>query len=113
MGQMGLINSMRDLAGPAARILENGTPCTAMIVESQPLGMRNPRGDDLYALVLTVTAEGRRPYQIQVGNPVPAAALPLLCPGTSLPARRMPEGDDHELAIDWEGALAQLAHSAA
>jgi hypothetical protein len=25
----------------------------------------------------------------------------------------MPDGDDHELVIDWEGALAQLAHSAA
>jgi hypothetical protein len=99
--------------GSAARILEYGSDCKAVIVQSQPLGMRNPKGDDMYAFLLTVMAEGRAPYQIQVGNPVPAAALPLLYPGNTVPAKRMPEGDDHELVIDWEEALAQLAHSAA
>jgi hypothetical protein len=58
-------------------------------------------------------AEGRTPYQIQVGNPVPAAAVPLLYPGNTVPARRMPDGDDRECVIDWEGALAQLAQPAA
>ena len=99
--------------GSAARILELGVPCKAVIVQSQPLGMRNPRGDDMYAFMLTVMAEGRPPYQIQVGNPVPAAALPLLYPGNTVPAKRMPDGDDRELVIDWEGALAQLATTAA
>jgi hypothetical protein len=99
--------------GSAAGILELGTACKAVIVQSQPLGMRNPKGDDMYAFLLTVMAEGRAPYQIQVGNPVPAAAVPLLYPGNTVPAKRMPDGDDHELVIDWEGALAQLAHSAA
>jgi hypothetical protein len=99
--------------GSAARILEYGSACNAVIVQSQPLGMRNPKGDDMYAFLLTVLAEGRAPYQIQVGNPVPAAALPLLYPGNTVPAKRIPEGDDHELVIDWEEALAQLAHSAA
>jgi hypothetical protein len=87
--------------GSAARILELGTPCKAVIVQSQPLGMRNPKGDDMYAFLLTVMADGRTPYQI------------LLYPGNTVPAKRMPDGDDHELVIDWEGALAQLAHSAA
>ncbi len=100
-------------AGSAARILQYGSDCRAVIVQSQPLGMRNPRGDDMYAFLLTVMAEDRAPYQIKVGNPVPAAAVPLLYPGNTVPAKRMPEGDDHELVIDWEGALAQLAHSAA
>jgi hypothetical protein len=59
----------------AARILEEGVPCRAVIVETQPLGMRNPKGDDMYAFALTVMAEGRPPYRIQVGNPVPAAAF--------------------------------------
>jgi hypothetical protein len=99
--------------GSAARILENGTPCKAVIVQSQPLGMRNPKGDDMYAFLLTIMADGRAPYQIQVGNPVPAAAVPLLYPGNTVPAKRMADGDDHEVVIDWEGALAQLAHSAA
>jgi hypothetical protein len=93
----------------AARILEEGIACKAVIVQSQPLGMRSPRsGDDMYAFMLTVLAEGRAPYQIQVGNPVPAAALPLLYPGNTVPAKRMPSGDDHELVIDWRAALAQV-----
>jgi hypothetical protein len=92
--------------GSAAQILTEGEPCTAAIVEAQPLGMRNPKGDDMYAFTLTIMAPGRPPYQVQIGNPVPAAALPLLCPGNTVPARRMPQGDDRELAIDWEVALA-------
>ena len=95
------------------RILELGTDCKAVIVQSQPLGMRNGKGDDMYAFLLTVIAEGRTPYQIQVGNPVPAAAMPLVYPGNTVPAKRMAGGDDHELVIDWEGALRRLAHSAA
>ena len=97
----------------AARILELGVPCRAVIVQTQLLGMRNPKGDDMYAFVLTVMAEGRPPYQIQGGNPVPSAALPLLYSGKTVPAKRMPDGDDRELVIDWERALAQLATTTA
>jgi hypothetical protein len=96
----------------AARILELGVPCKAVIVQSQPLGMRSSKGKDMYAFVLTVVAEGRSPYQVQVGNPVPAAAMPLIYPGNTVPAKRMPDGDDREIVIDWEGALAQLATTA-
>jgi len=98
--------------GSAARILELGTPCKAVIVQTQPLGMRNQRGDDLYAFMLTVLADGRAPYQIQVGNPVPAAAVPLLYPGNTVPAKRIEGGDDRELAIDWEAALADVTTAA-
>jgi predicted pyridoxine 5'-phosphate oxidase superfamily flavin-nucleotide-binding protein len=99
----------------AARILEGGVPCRAVIVESLPLGMRSRTGNDMYAFTLTVLAEGRPPYQVQVGNPVPAAALPLLYPGNTVPAKRMATGDDHEVVIDWDAAIAQaeLASSAA
>ncbi len=97
----------------ASRILELGLQCKAVIVQSQPLGMRNPKGDDMYAFLLTVMADGRPPYQIQVGNPVPAAAVPLLYPGNTVPAKRMPDGDDRELVIDWQAALAQLATTTA
>jgi hypothetical protein len=99
--------------GSGARIIALGMPCVAVIVKTQPLGMRSPKGDDLYAFALTVLAEGRPPYQVQVGNSVPAAALPLLYPGNTLPAKHMPAGDDRELVIDWEGALSQLANTAA
>ncbi len=92
----------------AARILECGVVCTAVIVQSQPMGMRNPAGNDMYAFVLTVMADGRSPYQTQVGNPVPANAVPLIYPGSTLPAKRMPDGADHEIVIDWDAALAQV-----
>src|ERR1700733_10699818 len=64
--------------GSAARILADGVPCKVVIVQSQPLGMRSSSGKDMYAFVLTVLADGRPPFQIQVGNPVPAEAIPLL-----------------------------------
>jgi hypothetical protein len=93
--------------GSAARILAEGLPCKAIIVESQPLGMRNPAGKAMYAFLLTVMADGRAPYQTQVGNPVPDEAIPLLYPGNAVPAKRMADGDDHEIVIDWDAALAK------
>jgi hypothetical protein len=92
----------------AARILEYGVPCKAVIVQSQPMGMRSPSGLDMYAFVLTVMADGRAPYQVQVGNPVPADAVPLVYPGSTVPAKRMPDGEDHEIAIDWAAALTRV-----
>ena len=95
----------------AARILEQGVPCKAVIVQSQPLGMRSSTGKDMYAFVLTVLADGRPPFQIQVGNPVPTEAVPLLYPGNTVPAKRLQDGDDREVVIDWDTALAQLPMS--
>lgn len=93
--------------GSAARILSEGVSCKAIIVESQPLGMRNPAGKAMYAFLLTVMSDGRPPYQTQVGNPVPDEAIPLLYPGNAVPAKRMASGDDHEIVIDWDAALAE------
>jgi hypothetical protein len=98
--------------GSAARILEHGVACKAVIVESQPLGMRSSTGKDMYAFRLTVLTGERPPYQIDVGNPVPAEALPLVYPGNTVPAMRMPGGADQELVIDWDLALTQLAGTA-
>lgn len=94
--------------GSAARILEYGAFCQAVIVQYQPMGMRNPAGNDMYAFVLTVMADDRPPYQTQVGNPVPADGVPLIYPGSTLPAKHMPDGADHEIVIDWDVALAQV-----
>ncbi|MGO9961624.1 MAG: hypothetical protein ACLP50_37575 [Solirubrobacteraceae bacterium] len=94
-------------------ILELGVPCTAVIVHTQPLGMRDERGDDIYGFVLTVMADGCAPYEIHVGNPVPAPALPLLYAGSTVSAKRMPDGDERELVIDWKAALAQATPPAA
>jgi hypothetical protein len=99
----------REAASSAARILELGVACQATIVQSQPLGMRDQTGDDLYALVLTVRIAGRAPCQIQVSDQVSLAAIPLVYPGNTLPAKQMPGGDGREVAIDWAAALAQVA----
>jgi hypothetical protein len=101
--------SARDAGTSAARILELGVACQATIVRSQPLGMRDQTGDDLYALVLTMRVPGRAPSQVQVSDQVSVAAIRLLHPGNTLPAKHMPGGDDREVAIDWASALAQVA----
>jgi hypothetical protein len=98
---------------PAAWILEQGVPCRAAIVQSQALGLRSSSGRDMYAFVLTVSAEGQPPYQTRVGSAVPAGALHLVYPGNRVPAMRIPDGAEHEVAIDWDAALAQAEQAVA
>jgi hypothetical protein len=90
----------------ASDVLARGVPVQAVIVQTEPLGMTNDAGVDLHAFVLTVMPEGGQPYQAKVGNPVPAAALPLLYPGSHVPAKVMP-GSPDGVVIDWEAALAR------
>ncbi len=98
----------------AADVLEHGEDCRAVIVQSQPLGTRSSKsGNDMYAFVLTVMAEGRPPYQVQVGNPVPADAVPLVYPGSTLPAKRLPDEGDQYIVIDWDAAIGQATQEAA
>lgn len=96
-----------------ARILEEGVPCRALIVRSQALGLRSRSGHDMYAFVLTVMAKARTPYQTHVGDPVPAEALALVYPGNTVPAKRMPDGRDYEIAIDWAAALVEVGQAVA
>ncbi len=91
--------------GSAAELLATGTPCEAVIVESQPLGLKNPSGVDMYAFKLTIFAEGTAPYQIMVGNPVPPEAVALLFPGSRVPAKFDPHGIKESVVIDWAAAL--------
>jgi hypothetical protein len=93
--------------GGAAEVLARGTPVRAVIVQTQPLGMKNEEGVDLHAFLLTVLPEGKVPYQSKVGNPVPTEAVPLLYPGANLPARVLPEEPDG-VVIDWTAALAEF-----
>jgi hypothetical protein len=99
--------------GSAAEILASGEACRAVIVESQPLGRKNQKGVDMYALLLTVLADGAAPYQVPVGNPVPPEAVPLLYPGNNVPAKRLPSRGEKYIVVDWEAAVAQATHSAA
>jgi hypothetical protein len=90
----------------AAAILASGEPGHAVIIAFQPLGKRNRAGIDMYYFRLTVMPTGKDPYQIEVGNPTPAAALPLLFPGSKVPVKI---GDGaNDVVIDWESAAAQI-----
>jgi hypothetical protein len=83
----------------AAQILESGKPVKVVLVANQPLGLRNADGIDLQLLSLTVYEGVDTPYQLQVGNPVPATALPFLYPGSKLHAKL---GDKPEsVVVDW------------
>ncbi len=91
----------------AAEVLAQGDPCEAVIVQFQPLGVKNATGLDMYAFMLSVMIPGQAPYQIQVGNPVLPEALPLLYPGSRLPAKIMPNTRPDNLVLDWKAALAK------
>ncbi len=78
-----------------------------MIVQTNPLGMKNQAGVDVHAFVLTVLAEGQVPRQVQVGNPVSPEAIPLLYPGSNVPAKVLPEEPDG-VVVDWAAALAEF-----
>ncbi|MEA2449001.1 MAG: hypothetical protein QOG63_933 [Thermoleophilaceae bacterium] len=97
--------------GSAAEILAYGEDCKAVIVEFQPLGTKNPKGDDMYAFRFTVLVDGLAPYQVTVGNPVPANAVPLVYPGNTVPAKRMPSKGEKYIVVDWAAALEQVEHA--
>ncbi|HMF03357.1 MAG TPA: hypothetical protein VKH17_00980 [Acidimicrobiia bacterium] len=91
----------------AADVLARGTPVRAVIVQTQPLGVKNPHGVDMHAFVLTVMLDGQKPYQAKVGNPVPDDAVPLLYPGSNLPAKVLPE-EPQGVVIDFKAALEEF-----
>jgi hypothetical protein len=93
-------------SGSAAELLATGTAARAVIIQSQPLGVRNQAGVDMYALMVTILCDGIAPYQTQMGNPVPPSGLPLLYPGSNLPAKVRP-GQQGQVIIDWEAAVAE------
>jgi hypothetical protein len=83
----------------AAWILANGKPITVVLVANTPIGVKNANGDPVQSLTLTVASGVETPYQIQVGNAVPASALPLVYPGSKLHAKL---GDGpNDVVVDW------------
>lgn len=85
--------------GSAASILETGKPITVVLVANHPVGVNNAKGDPVHALTLTIATGVDTPYQIQVGNAVPASALPLVYPGSKLHAKL---GDGpNDVVVDW------------
>ena len=89
--------------GGSAAILATGRPAEAVIVSNAPLGLRNHEGHDVHVFTLTVLPMDAQPYQVQVGNPLPASALPLVFPGARVPVKVGLEGP-HAVAVDWAAA---------
>ncbi len=83
----------------AAYILEHGKPIKVVFVGSQPMKLKNADGVEMFLLTLTVYEGVDTPYQVQVGNPVPSTALPLLYPGSKLHAR-LGSGPNN-VVVDW------------
>jgi hypothetical protein len=91
-------------AGSAAHVLEAGLPAQVIVRHAQRLGIQNPQGLDMYALTLSVMIEGREPYDVSVGNPVPPEGAAMLIPTTPLPARVLAD-NPQAVVIDWTLAL--------
>jgi hypothetical protein len=88
----------------AAWIRENGKPIKVVLVSSQAANMKNADGIDIHALTLTAYEGVDKPYQLVVGNAVPATALPLLYPGSKLHAKI---GDGpNDVVVDWDAGAA-------
>lgn len=85
--------------GSAADILATGKPITVVLVADQMLGVKSAKGDPVHGLTLTVATGVDTPYQVQVGNAVPASALPLVYPGSKLHAKLGSSPD--EVVVDW------------
>lgn len=90
----------------AAQVLAAGQPAQVLVQHAQPLGIRNPQGHDMYALTMSVMVDGRDPYTVTVGNPVPPGGAALIESPAALPARVLPD-DPHAVVIDWAAALAR------
>ena len=83
----------------AAHILATGKPVTVVLVANQPIGVKNSKGDPVHALTLTIATGVDTPYQVQVGNAVPASALPLVYPGSKLHAKL--GAGPNDVVVDW------------
>ena len=91
--------------GSAAAILATGKPIVVVLVADQKIGVLNSKGDPVHALTLTVAEGVDTPYQIQVGNAVPASALPLVFPGARLHAKL--GAGPNEVVVDWAAGAAK------
>jgi hypothetical protein len=88
----------------AAWILEHGKAIKVVLVASQPVKLKNADGIEVYALTLTAYEGVDTPYQLQVGNAVPATALPLLYPGSKLHAKL--GAGPNDVVVDWAAGAA-------
>jgi hypothetical protein len=88
---------------PPVRAMSEGAPCRVVILLHQRQWLKNPQGDEFYAVKVRVTSDGS---EFQVNVPVPANCVGLLQDGAELPAKRIAI-EPNVLMIDWASALAQ------
>ncbi len=88
----------------AAHILEHGKPIKVVFVGSQPMKLKNADGIEMFLLTLTVYEGVDTPYQVQVGNPAPPSALPLMYPGSKLHAKL--GNGPNDVVVDWAAGQA-------
>jgi len=98
--------------GSIAELLAQGDAARAVIIATEPLGVRNQAGLDMYAFQVTILCDGHAPYQTKMSNPVPDNAKPLLFPGANVPAKVRPE-QEGQVAIDWQAAIEEFSHTKA
>lgn len=91
-------------SGSASEIIATGRAARVVIVQSAPTGLRSAAGVDLHSFVLNVTLAGQAPYQCQTSQPVPPEALPLVYPGSTLPAF-VAQHNDSAVAIHWDASV--------
>ena len=101
-----VVTLARPADGGAQALIASGRPAEAVIVSNTPLGLRSWDGNDVHMFVLTVMAPGQAPYQAQLGNPMPASALPYVFPGSRVPVKL--GANPNDVAIDWAAAAAAL-----
>jgi hypothetical protein len=101
-----------DGVGSAAALLMTGTPTDAVIVSNSPLGLRTWDGHDMYLFTLTVIPTNGAPYQVQVGNPMPANALPYVFPGARVPVKMGVGANDLAVTGPSTGRWLRLADHA-
>jgi hypothetical protein len=96
--------------GSAAEILATGVAARAIIVENEELrpAKQDKKGNPMYRFLLTVMRDGQDPYRVNVGNGVPATALPFLFPGSNVPIKVDPN-NANGVVIDWELASSDAA----
>ena len=94
----------------AADILRDGGPCTVDVLAVIPLNQLTQDGLAATGLVLQVHRDGVPPYQAQIGTHIPDAAVALVIPGATLPARWVPgigePTDVNMVTPDWPAIVA-------
>ena len=99
-----VVTLARPADGGAATLLATGRAADAVIIANAPLGLRSWDGNDVHLFQLTIMEPGRAPYQTQVGNGLPAHALPIVYPGSRVKVKLGAQPND--IAIDWAATAA-------